>query len=130
VCLFPPLLAQQQRVDLRNMYERLLCVVPVVGSGSADDPRRPAHAPLASAAGARLSRDGIIAYTFQLSDDGKLALVEFVAVERKAFRDLLADTDARIKIFRKGTDKRTDIEAEFKKHKKDFDLDRFGVPVL
>jgi hypothetical protein len=101
----------------------------MVGSGSADDARRPAHAPLA-AAGMPLSRDGIIAYTFQVSDDGNFALVEFVAVERKAFRELLADTDARIRIFRKGTDKRADIEAEFKKHKKDFNLDQFGVPVL
>jgi hypothetical protein len=130
VCLCAPLLAQQQRVDLRNLYERVLCVVPMVGSGTADDPRRPAYAPLPPVPGAKLSRDGIIAYTFQLSDDGTLALVEFVAVERKAFRDLLADTDSRIKVFNKGTDKRADIEAEFKKHKKDFDLDRFGVPVL
>jgi len=130
VCLCAPLLAQPQRVDPRNMYERLLCVVPVIGSGTADDPRRPAYAPLPPAPGTQLSRDGIIAYTFQLSDDGNLALVEFVAVDRKAFRNLLADTDARIKIFRKGQDKRADIEAEFKRLKKDFDLDRFGVPVL
>jgi hypothetical protein len=97
LCLFAPLIAQL-RVDPRNLYERLLCVVHMVGSGTADDPRRPAYAPLPPTPGAQLSRDGIIAYTFQLSDDGNFALVEFVAVDRKAFRDLLADTDPQIKV--------------------------------
>jgi hypothetical protein len=61
------------------------------------------------------------------SDDGKLALVEFVAYSRDAFKDLLADTRPDIKVFIKGKDKREDIEKEFKKHKKDFNLDTFGT---
>jgi hypothetical protein len=63
----------------------------------------------------------------QPSDDGKLALVEFVAVDRSAFVGLLADTNPQIKVFIKGQSKREDIETEFKKYKKDFNLDQFGV---
>ena len=64
-----------------------------------------------------------------MSDDGKLALVEFVALDRKAFKDVLADLNPNVKVFLKGKDKREDIETEFKKHKKDFRLDQFGASV-
>ena len=39
----PPIWSQK-RVDTRNTYERLLCVVPMVGAGTYEDPRRPATA--------------------------------------------------------------------------------------
>ncbi len=122
-------LSAQQRVNPGNIYERVLCVVPMVGSGTADDPMRPQYAPPPPLPGIRPSQDGIIAFSFQISDDGKLALVEFVAFNRDAFKGLLADTNPNIKVFRKGKDKRQDIEAEFKKHKKDIDLNSFGVVV-
>lgn len=122
-------LGAQHRVNPQNMYERVLCVVPMIGSGSAGDPIRPQYAPLPLPLGTPPSRDGIIAFSFQISDDGKLALVEFVAFNRGAFKGLLADTNPNIKVFRKGKDKRQDIEAEFKKHKKDVDLNTFGVLV-
>lgn len=126
-------LAGEHRVNARNTYERLLCVVPMVGAGTMSDPRRPLHAPLATlmspaplagAVGSGL-RTGILGYTYQLSDDGKTALVEFVAAQRDAFKDILADKT--VKAFLKGKDKQGDIEIEFKKHKKDFDIDHFGV---
>lgn len=119
-------LGAQQRVSPKNMYQRVLCVVPMVGSGTPDDPMRPQYAPLP---GTPPSRDGIIAFSFQVSDDGKVALVEFVAFSRDAFKDLLADTNPNIKVFRKGKDKRQDIAAEFKKYKKNIDLDSFRVVV-
>ena len=128
VCLCSSLLAQH-RVDPRNMYERVLCVVPFVGAGTTDDPRRPAYAPVTPPPGTLPSRDGIVAFSFQESDDGKLALVEFVAYNREAFKDLLADTRPDVKVFIKGKHKRDDIEKEFKKHKKDVNLDSFGVIV-
>ena len=126
VCLCVPLFAQQ-RVDPRNRYERILCVVPMVGAGTPDDPRRPAHAPLPPPPGVPPSRDGIVAFTYEVSDDGNLALVEFVALNREAFNDLLNDNRPEVKVFKKGKDKREDIDKEFKKHKKDFNLDKFGV---
>jgi hypothetical protein len=128
VCLCAPMLAQQ-RVDSRKTHERVLCVVPMVGSGTPDDPLRPQYAPLPSSSAAPPTGDGIIAFTFQVSDDGNFALAEFVALTRDAFKDLLADTNPNIKVFFKGKDKRSDIEAEFKKHKKDIDLNSFRVVV-
>ena len=77
------------------------------------------------------SRTGIIGFTYVLSDDGQFALVEFVARDAKAFDNILADVslnlDINVKAFRKGKDKREDIEAEFRKHKKDFSFEHFGV---
>lgn len=118
-------LSAQHRVDPRNMYERALCVVPMVGSGTPDNPRRPQYAPLPPPPGTPPSRDGIVAFTYQVSDDGNFALVEFVAYDRKSFKDLLADKN--IQVFIKGKDKKADIEATFKKLKKDINLDSFGT---
>lgn len=128
VCLCVALPAQH-RVAAPNMYERALCVVPYVGAGTPDEPRRPAYAPLPLAAGVLPSRDGIVAFSFQESDDGKLALVELVAYSRDAFKDLLADTRPEVKVFIKGKHKREDIEKEFKKYEKDINLDSFGTVV-
>jgi hypothetical protein len=118
-------LVAQQRVDPRNMYERALCIVPMVGAGTQEDPRRPQYAPLPPAPGTPPSRDGIIAFSYQLSDDGQFALVELVAVDRKAFKEVLADVNPNVKAFVKGQHQRADIETEFKKLKKDFSLDKF-----
>lgn len=121
-------LSAQHRVDPRNMYERALCVVPMVGSGTPDDPHRPAYAPLPPPLGTPPTRDGIVAFTYQMSDDGQSALVEFVAYDRQAFKDLLADSN--IRVFIKGKDKRKDIEKEFRKYKKDISWNSFGKVVL
>lgn len=128
VCVFAasiPLFAQRQ-VDPRNRYERVLAVVPMIGQGTFDDPKRPMYAPLPSAINPAAPA-GILGFTFVASDDGKFALVEIVAKDRSAFQDILAD--AGVKSFLKGRDKREDAEAEFKKHKKDFNFDLFGVRV-
>ena len=117
----------QQRVDPRSMYERLMAVVPIVGSGkSSEDPRRPLYAPTpAELRASAISRTGILGFTHVLSDDGHFALVEFVARDRSAFKAILADST--VKAFLKGRDKRADVEAEFKKYKKDFDFATYGV---
>jgi len=110
------------------MYERTMVIVTMTGSGSFDDPVRPMYTPLPSAlktATASRTRTGILGFTYVLSDDGKHALVEFVARDRAAFQQILADTT--VKSFVKGKDKREDVEAEFKKYKKDFDFTHFGV---
>jgi hypothetical protein len=121
-------LPAQQRVDPRNTHQRLLCVVPLVGSGTNDDPRRPAHAPIYSKGAPRLP-SGIIAYSYQVSDDGRYALVEFVARDRSAFQELLSSKSQAIKVFEKGKDRREDIEQEFRKYKKNIDLNLLGMVV-
>jgi len=123
----------QHKVQMHNMYERLYLVVPMIGSGTPQDPRRPMYVPApvppAADAGAHPASSGIIAYAFQESDDGQYALVELVARDPSAFKPILEDREPRVKIFRKGKDKREDIETEFRKHIKDFDLDSLVVNV-
>jgi hypothetical protein len=125
-------LPAQHKVDARQLYERLYCVVPMIGTGTWGDPKRPLYAPSPAQMNSA-SRSGIIGFTHVLSDDGQFALVEFVARDAKAFDSVLADININlntsIKAFRKGKDKREDIEAEFRKHKKDFSFDTFGVRV-
>ena len=127
-----PLFAQH-KVQMRNMYERLYLVVPMVGSGTAEDPRRPMYVPAPAAPGADAAAQpadsGIIAFAFQESDDGEYALVELVARDPGAFKPILEDRQPHVKIFRKGKDKKEDIETEFRKHVKDFDLDSLVVNV-
>ncbi len=121
VCLLAPLCAQR-KVDLRNTHHRVLCVVPIVGKGTIDDPRRPMFAP------ARLSprkRTGILAFTWEPADDGKNAIVEFVLSDPAALPELAQQ--ARSQKFDKGNSRKEDVENEFRKHKKDFSLDHFGV---
>ena len=60
-----------------------------------------------------------------MSDDGKFALVEFVARDRSAFHQILAD--ATITTFSKGKDNPANIASAFQKLKKDFDFSKFGV---
>ena len=98
--------------------------VPFVGKGTFDDPKRPMYAPLPSALQPGV-RTGIIGFSYVASDDGKTALVEFVARDRSAFNAILGDKT--IKAFLKGKDKKQDVEAEFKKYKKNFDFNTFGV---
>jgi len=59
------------------------------------------------------------------SDDGKFALVEYVAKDRSAFAAIL--NDKQVRVFVKGKDKQSDIEAELKKYKKNFDWNKFGL---
>lgn len=117
-----PLFAQHA-VDRGNLYERLLCVVPMVGSGTYADPGRPMYAPLPSDMGK--DRRGIIAYQFQVSDDGKFALVEFVAAERSAFATVLSAQQPQMQVFEREKSTRQQVETEFKKYKRDFSFDHF-----
>ncbi len=63
----------------------------------------------------------------QLADDGKMAIVHYVAVDRGAFAAILADTRPEIRVFEIGKDKPAAIEAEMRKYKKDFTLANFPV---
>jgi hypothetical protein len=123
-------LSSQERVDSNNLYERVLAVVPMTGSGTWSDPKRPVFAP-ARASADPASRSGIIAWQQQTSDDGAVALVEFVFATAEAANQLTASLKANpsVKVFHKGKDKREDIEKALKALRKDFDLDKFAVRV-
>ena len=118
----PP--AGRPYIDARHLHHRLYAIVPIIGKGTPDDPKRPLHAPLPRAIDSK-SRTGILAYAYEESDDGKFALVEFVAADPGAFKEIQANTS--IQSFLKGASKKEDLEIQFKKYKKDFDFKNFGV---
>jgi hypothetical protein len=91
----------------------------MTGTGTADDPRRPKYVP------AEPSRDrtGILAWNSIATFDGAFAIVEFVAADQSAFRDILADKS--IKVFRRGKNLRDEIEVELKKWRGDIDFEKF-----
>lgn len=144
--------AQLRPLPAEMLGERLLAVVPMVGTGKNGDYVRPKYAPLPPA----MPRAGqaaptmedldllppqektakererfaarkrmIGAFSYVLSDDGKKAIVEFVASDEAAFEEILRDPE--VKAFRKkdivlSGAKKDEAEAEFKKVKKDFEL--------
>ncbi len=123
-----PLFGQSPSTKIipRNLYERILLIVPMVGSGKWDDPKRPLFAPAKMAA--PTDRTGILGYSYQVSDDGKYALAEFVAQDRTVFEAFKSDART-MKFFEKGNVQIADIDTEFKKYKKDFNWQHFGTRV-
>jgi hypothetical protein len=115
----------QNRVSPANRYERVLAVVPMIGRGTADDPRRPAYAPAPSRGPAATLPS--IGFTAQISDDGRYALVEFVVQDRSALKNLLSDKRPDVKVFEKGRARKEDIETEFRRLKTTIDLTKMGV---
>jgi hypothetical protein len=116
--------AFSQRVDPNNLHERVYAVVPMSGKGTYDDPIRPLFAPTLS----DLRKPGAIhSFSYQLSDDGKYALVEFVALDRAALVPILNDART-LKAFEKGKHKLADIERELRRFKQNFSLNRELAP--
>jgi hypothetical protein len=106
----------QDRVDPKNMHERMTAVVPIIGAGTYADPKRPMLAPEPQE-----KASAFLSYSWEPSDDGRYAIVEFVALDRKAFAAILSDSRT-LKSFIKGRDKGADIEKELKVFRKDFAL--------
>jgi len=113
----------QQAVDSRNLGDSLICVVPMIGTGTAKDPRRPLFVPLP---GKPTEDSEIIAVSYEISDDGKVALVEIAARSRAALKEILSSTRTDVRIFERGKATREEIEQEFRKHKRDFDGTKFA----
>ena len=111
----------QRHVDPRNSYSRVIAVVPLTGSGTSVDPKRPKYAPWPSSE----DPNGIIGFVFEQTDDGKSAVVEFVAQNHAALQAILADKT--IQVFQKGAVSKSVIETAIKQARKDFNLDTFGM---
>ncbi len=103
---------------------RVICLVHLVGSGKVGDPKRPEYVP---GPGETLSRSGIIAWSSQVTDDGKMVIVHLVAADRKGLATVLADTRPDVRIFEVGVTPRAQIETELRKFKKGFNLDSLQV---
>jgi hypothetical protein len=117
-----------RRLAPENAYTRVYCIVPMVGSGTMADPRRPMFVPPPPTAAAPLDRTGIIAFQFQESDDGNFALAEFVSVARTGLGVVLTSTNPSVVFFERGKHTRQQIETAFQKYKKNFSFDKF-MPV-
>ena len=103
-------------------YYRLICLVHLKGSGRHDDPVRPEFLPTDTT-----SRDGILAWSSRITDDGKMAIIHVVAANRKAFDPILSDHRPELRVFEIGKQPKGAIEAELRKYLKDFDLSAFQV---
>ena len=127
VALFSGTVFGQHAVDPAQRYRyRLICLVHLTGSGTVADPIRPEYMPNEEER-ARSGRSGIIGWTFQITDDGTMAIVHLAAVDRKAFERILADKRPEIRVFEIGKESRLAIETEIRKHKRNFDLDTLEV---
>jgi hypothetical protein len=141
-------------------YHRVMAVTPLIGSGTAADPKRPMFVPASQPARAANDRSGVLGYQMQISDDGKFALVELVFQNPQAFQDVLAAeapahginvtpalknalpgqasglqtameaTVPGLKMFERGKATLQQVLAEFQKPKKNFQFSPVGVPVL
>jgi hypothetical protein len=131
LCVLVVPIVAQQRVSPGHQHERIRCVVPMVGSGTYDDPRRPAFvSPQADHSAESLNpsdesngKAHLLSYSYLLSDDGQFALVEFVALDKSAFNDIKAQAVRQgFRVFEDGKQRNSEILREFRKYKKDYDF--------
>ena len=108
--------AQFRMVDPQLTHDRIIAIVPMVGAGTAKDPKHPQYS----------DSPGIAGFTAELSDDGRYALVEFVAKDRKLL-DVIANSGQRLE--RKDTATKDSIYEDFKRYKKNFKPERFGLTI-
>lgn len=128
VCLGTSLLFS---APAHQVYERIICVVPFVGTGTMSDPHRPMFTPGRDSSQAGFGTPSlgfqgapqILSFHADVSDDKTLAIVEFVAQDRAAFKSILASNQA--KVFDRQKIKASDLENELRKYKKTFRLDQF-----
>ena len=74
-------------------------------------------------------KSGILAYYHEPSDDGRLALVVFVATDAGKLQGLLSNRDSSVTVFNPGQHSQLQVETAFRLLKRDFDLKRFLVRV-
>jgi hypothetical protein len=115
--------APQRAADPTVRYHRIVALVHLTGSGKHGDPIRPEYVPQ-SAAG----RNGILAWSFQLTDDRKMAIVHMVASNRHAFDAILADARPEIRVFEIGKHSTAEIQGALGKYAAAFDLTQLEVP--
>ncbi len=106
-----------QNIRVGRAGQKALLAVPMVGTGTWADPKRPAFV-----------RESGAPFRFQVSDDGTMALVEASPrnLAEMAKLEEFVGKDARSVLFRPDKHPVSLVIAEFKKLKKDFDPESFG----
>jgi hypothetical protein len=133
-------LSAQNRVAPEMLYHRVWAVVPMIGKGTAEDPRQPMFVPSpqerkAQADGAERvylatgkrpdpQPPAILGYTMQLSDDKQSALVEFIGASPQALVFITQSKAPGVKAFERGKATRQEVEAEFRKFRRDFRMEQ------
>ena len=116
------------------MYARIYAIVPMVGSGTWDDPTRPMFAPIPQQMTPG-SRTGIIAFNQVQSDDGNFALIEIVAATRPQLALITAQMNTQLagaqgfQLFDRSTTPAATVQSAFQALKKNFDITTFRVVV-
>lgn len=136
--LGPAALAQMRHTPAaKDPHFHIYAIVPLVGTGTELDPKRPMFVPatglpvslpvIETAANPVAVRTGILAYNAQITDDGLGAIVEIVAATRGDLVPILSSLDTRVKVFQKGLDSISEMEAAFVARKKDFSFNTFRI---
>ena len=124
--VFPSALSSQQRVDPHFTHFRAICIFPVnPNSRQTANPFLPDYLPTPDDP----DQKGILAYYQEISDDGKWALAEVVAVDRKSLQSVLNDTRPGVWVIEKGKLPKAAVLVELIKLKKNIDIDNFGAVV-
>jgi hypothetical protein len=97
-----------------SRHDRVIYIVPLTGAGTTADPIRPAVIPKTGFGSAQA-----LSWSWQPSDDGKMALVEVTATQHSAFDEVLKDKRI-IKSFERSKQTKDEVETQLKIYKKDF----------
>jgi hypothetical protein len=139
VCLLIRVGASSPHSDSGGRYQRIVCVVPMVGAGTVRDPKRPMFTVPGDlgaddqAAGnpgdKRPPRAGIVAFQSVPTDDGQAAIVMFVAHRYSAFKPILSSPSVIRKFEQKDVSERELIN-QLRKYKHDFSIEMLRVGAL
>jgi len=91
--VFAGMLCAQRSVSPGSMYHRVYAVIPMTGSGTTADPKRPMLLPTMAELLAQHQagqQPDLLAYSSQTSDDGKFALVEMVFTNPISYHNFLS----------------------------------------
>jgi hypothetical protein len=126
--------AQQPRVDPGSLYSRIYVIVPMIGSGTWNDPKRPMFAPVPQQMTPG-NRTGIIAFNHVESDNGNFALIEIVMATRSQLVQLIGQVNTQLagvtgfQLFDRSTTSLATVQTAFQALKKNFDITKFRVVV-
>jgi hypothetical protein len=133
VCLLVPSLSYTAPPDHAVIYPRLICIVPMIGTGSMQDPYRPLFAPSLQARQESMEpfdeSSQIIAFQSVPSDDGKTAIVILVARSYSAFAPIMKDSRV-VRYFERDRWKGDDLIRELQKYRKNFEAKMLRIGAL
>ncbi len=122
-----PRLDSVHRVDPGQMYHRVYAIVPMIGTGTKDDPKRPMFIPPPTQVPTSAVHTGVIGFQMWLSDDGTMALVEFVGATPLDLQPIVTSTGQNVTAFARGKTTQADVETAFQQYKKGFKFGWSGV---